>query len=79
MDRREVVRIALRSGALLVLTRLSDSEAFSDDDAGLQAASAVQFQQGTLRGGKFEGWEALLATTGRSVRGTIYNPSELGL
>src|SRR5947207_10793395 len=72
MARREVIRIALRSGAAFVLTALPDTQ-----PAGA-AAPGAQFQQGTLHGGMFEGWQAILATTGRMVRGTIFDPSSLG-
>lgn len=41
MERREVVRIALRTGALVVLSRLSGSEALADDPADLHGPSPL--------------------------------------
>ncbi len=75
MERRDVFRLALRSGAVATVVRLSDAPATASD---LEAAPKVEFQKGTLNGGKFTGWEALLAITGRSVRGTIFDPRSIG-
>ncbi len=72
LGRRDAFRFVLRSGAVLGLTRIGDPDPVE------AAEPSVEFQQGTLSGGIFDGWKALLAITGRAVRGTVYDPAETG-
>src|SRR5688500_18792668 len=76
MDRREALRMSLGSGVVATVTRITSPDPVGAAD--LNAGPKIEFQKGTLRGGKFEGWEALLAVTGRAVRGTIYDPQTAG-
>ncbi len=77
MNRRDALTFALRSGAVLSLVRVPSADASGAAEAAPEAAPSVEFQKGKLSGGEFEGWEAVLAITGRAVRGTIYDPNGL--
>src|SRR4051794_40162097 len=73
MERREVLRKVMIAGGALSFLRLQGA----DDSAEAATAAATQFQEGRLSGGKFTGWQALLASTGKAVYGTIYDPNSI--
>ncbi len=71
MDRREIIRTVLGTGAMLVVEQVGGPA------SAMAASKAVQFYDSGSVTGAFAGWRLILAVTGQAVRGTLYNPATL--
>jgi hypothetical protein len=74
MERRELLRMALGAGATLVVCQL-------DRPAPAEAArrrKKVRFFSAVLDAAPFAGWTLYLASTGRALRGTLFDPASVG-
>lgn len=74
MERREVLRRTIAGGMTMVITHILP-ETPADAAELAKKKPKVVFHEGTLSGEGVEGWTALIATTGSSVRGTCWDPA----
>jgi hypothetical protein len=75
MDRRDVLKIGLTSAIVVVARELI--EIAPGGAATVDKKKSTVFYEGTVNGKSFSGWKCLFAKTGKSVRGTLYDPTSV--
>src|SRR5579862_7240627 len=81
MDRRELLKIGLASGATLVIERIGEAPAAaSSKPVAFYSTLNVQLQGSGVSdpGGPLDGFHVLIAVTGKTARGTLIDPTSVG-